>query len=121
MPRYVILAHEWNGLHYDWLFEEGTSLLAWKTAAEPQPGVLEAEALPRHRLLYLDYEGEVSQHRGRVTQWDQGTYEGLWLPDRANQFFLKGHQLKGTLLLQPQHLPVWSLAYQPDNSPTPAP
>ena len=32
------------------------------------------EALPDHRLEYLDYQGPVSKNRGNVFRWDHGWY-----------------------------------------------
>ena len=33
-----------------------------------------AEALPDHRLIYLEYEGPISGDRGTVVAWDRGEY-----------------------------------------------
>ena len=48
-----------------------------KTWALPHPpdlgNEMPCEALPDHRLTYLDYEGPVSGQRGSVTRWDRGT------------------------------------------------
>jgi hypothetical protein len=58
------------------MLETGGVLRTWALAAEPCMGrEIGAEALPDHRLAYLDYEGEVSGGRGRVFRVDQGEYE----------------------------------------------
>jgi hypothetical protein len=52
-----------------------------------------AETLPPHRKAYLNYEGEVSGHRGNVCRIDTGTYAAL-SPD---VFLLDGQIFSGTL------------------------
>lgn len=77
MPRFAILEHDWPTRHWDLLLEHGTILKSWRLLTEPHPGqFVVAEPIADHRLLYLDYEGEVSGDRGTVTQWDTGVYEG---------------------------------------------
>ena len=80
MPRFAVLHHDWPTPHFDFLLEAGGVLRAWRLAAEPVAGKpLAAEANFDHRLIYLDFEGEVSGGRGRVTRWDEGTFE--WVED----------------------------------------
>ncbi len=77
MPRFAILEHDWPTRHWDLLLEHGTNLKSWRLLKAPHPGqFVYAEPIADHRLLYLDYEGEVSGDRGTVTQWDTGVYEG---------------------------------------------
>jgi len=77
MPRYVILRHEKPPeLHFDLMLERDGVLKTWSLAQPPELGVeIEAEALPDHRLAYLDYEGPISGDRGFVTRWDRGNYD----------------------------------------------
>jgi hypothetical protein len=77
MPRFVILRHDSpRGLHWDFLLEMGGVLRAWALSQPPEPNLkLPCEALPDHRLAYLEYEGPISRGRGSVTRWDRGTYE----------------------------------------------
>jgi hypothetical protein len=76
MPRYVILVHDHPFLHWDFLLESGDAALTWRLLEQPRPdAAIQAEALPAHRLRYLDYEGPVSGGRGNVTRWDWGEYE----------------------------------------------
>lgn len=77
MARFALLQHDGHrGLHWDFLLESGQHLEAWSLPSLPQPGLeLICEALPAHRLLYLDYEGEISGDRGSVTRWDHGTFD----------------------------------------------
>jgi DNA polymerase Ligase (LigD) len=90
MPRFVILRHEMppgsgRGTHFDLMFEAGGGLRTWSIPELPVQGqFIQAEALPDHRLAYLDYEGPVSDNRGSVSRVDEGEYEflaesaGLW-------------------------------------------
>jgi DNA polymerase Ligase (LigD) len=76
MPRYVILEHDFPSLHWDLMLESGPILRTWRLAQPPEHDkVLEAELAPDHRLVYLDYEGEISGGRGNVRRWDRGTFE----------------------------------------------
>jgi hypothetical protein len=101
MPRYVVLEHTWNGLHWDVMLECGDHLRTWAVDAPIEPGVdFPARALGDHRLMYLDYEGPVSRDRGEVRAWDQGVYEPIeWASDRV-RVRLQGLQLVGVLELR---------------------
>jgi hypothetical protein len=78
MPnRFVILEHDWNGIHYDVMLQEAGFLRTWRLAAlpstEPQPAI----PLGDHRLIYLDYEGPVSGGRGIVRRVASGEFEAI--------------------------------------------
>jgi len=77
MPRFTILFHDKPGEpHYDLLLEWGDVLRTWAIASPPESDVtLDAQPLPDHRMIYLDYEGEVLGGRGTVEQWDTGQFE----------------------------------------------
>jgi DNA polymerase Ligase (LigD) len=78
MPRFVVLTHDHPLLHWDLMLEQGDCLRTWRLAQPPDAaGSIVAEALPDHRLAYLDYEGPVSGDRGTVQRWDAGAYEIL--------------------------------------------
>jgi hypothetical protein len=96
MPRFVLLEHRWQGIHWDLMLERDTSLRTWAIDAPIGVGIdLPARSLPDHRRLYLDYEGEVSGGRGTVRRLDQGTYTSLeWEPERI-RVVLDGTQLVG--------------------------
>lgn len=74
--RYAILHH--TGVpepHFDLLFETypGSDLTTWRSPVWPILGRATITRLKAHRWLYLDYEGEVSQRRGRVERVAAGT------------------------------------------------
>lgn len=106
MPRFVFLRHEMppdsdRGTHFDLMLEVGEVLRTWSIPELPAPGkLIQAEALPDHRLAYLDYEGPVSGNRGSVSRVDEGEYEvraesaGLW------HVRLAGKGLRGSLELR---------------------
>ncbi len=103
MPRFVILRHDApRGLHYDFMLESGGVLKTWSLPQPPQPGVeIPCEALPDHRLAYLDYEGPVSGDRGSVTRWDCGTYTIERESDEEWLVELEGEQVRGLAILRP--------------------
>ena len=75
LRRFVILKHDHPYMHWDLLLEEEESARAWRLLRKPclcEP--IAAEPLPPHRLLYLDYEGPLSNDRGRVEQFCTGSY-----------------------------------------------
>jgi len=96
MPRFVLLEHLWDGIHWDFMLEDGEALRTWAIDAPIVVGQdLPARALPTHRRIYLEYEGAISGNRGRVRRIDEGTYRcRLWLADRV-RVCLQGAQLVG--------------------------
>lgn len=98
MPRFALLEHRRDGVHYDFLLETepGGLLRTWAIDAEVVAGKdLPARALADHRAVYLDYEGEVSGGRGTVRRLDGGEFEVIeWAGDRV-RVRLAGAQLVG--------------------------
>ena len=108
MARFVILRHDNTaGTHWDFMLEFGPVLRAWALQDEPMMGVpgniIEAAALPDHRLAYLDYEGPVSGGRGRVECCDSGSIQIVEISDEQITVDLAGQKLVGraTLVLLP--------------------
>jgi len=67
--RYVVLHHTGYGPdHFDLLLETspGADLASWRCSDWPLKADSRLTKLPDHRRAYLEYEGEVSNHRGRV-------------------------------------------------------
>ncbi len=96
--RFAILEHHWDGVHWDFVVEDGPALRTWAIDEPPIPGKeLTARALPPHRRIYLDYEGEISGGRGTVGQWDAGTCEVLEWSDEVVRLRLDGRQLVGNV------------------------
>ena len=101
MPRFVLLEHVWNGVHWDLMLEHGEVLRTWAIDSPIVAGQdLPARALPDHRRIYLEYEGEISGNRGHVRRVDTGTYQTLeWSADRV-RVHLAGSQLVGEVELR---------------------
>lgn len=75
MHAYVLLRHDTpeGGWHFDWMLQPAphAPLITFRVMHDPtDPAVHDfpAERLPDHRAAYLDYEGPVSNNRGRVTR-----------------------------------------------------
>ena len=112
MSRFVLLEHQWNGIHYDFMLEIGGALRTWSLGTPISPGVdIAARELPDHRLAYLDYEGPISGDRGVVRRLDRGTFATrTWEFDRI-EVELDGDQLNGPLRLTRGEREVWSLRF----------
>ncbi len=101
MERFVVLEHDWDGVHWDLMLERGEVLRTWAVDAPIVAGVeLPARALADHRRLYLEYEGPISGARGTVKRVEGGRYDVLhWAPDRV-VVRLSGVQLVGEVELR---------------------
>ncbi|MDO4586929.1 MAG: DNA polymerase ligase N-terminal domain-containing protein [Planctomycetia bacterium] len=68
--------------------------------------------LPDHRRIYLTFEGGISNDRGWVQQWDKGDY--ILLKHSATEVVvqLKGHKLRGIVLLISQNDGAWHFFYK---------
>src|SRR5262249_36750432 len=81
--------------------EYGEVLRTWSIEAPVVAGEdLPARALPDHRRIYLDYEGEIARNRGTVRRIDAGVYTAIdWSDDRV-LVRLNGSQLVGEVELR---------------------
>lgn len=106
MPRFVILRHELPPSqdrisHFDFMLEMGSVLRTWSHLEMPAEGTtIRFDALPDHRLAYLEYEGPVSDNRGTVKQVETGHYETVEESETLWRLRLKGRLLCGLLSLQ---------------------
>ncbi len=58
--------------------ERDGTLASWRLLRPVVCGQwIDAERLPDHRMMYLDYEGPVSRDRGTVKRLTGGTYQKL--------------------------------------------
>ena len=113
MPRFVVLRHDGpQGLHWDFMLEMGRGLATWALNREPDaPGPILAEALPEHRLAYLDYEGPLSGDRGAVSRWDRGSYELRIHTDSEVIAALCGEKLAGQAALRCSAAGRWEFSF----------
>lgn len=101
MPRFVVLEHAGNGIHWDVMLERDNALETWAIDQPLQPGTeLPARRLAAHRIAYLDYEGPISRGRGNVRRVAGGIYQLLAWEDSRVLAALRGDQLSGELELR---------------------
>lgn len=92
--RFVVQRHDVKPgeTHFDFMVERGETLVTWKLPAPPADG-LEGERSFDHRAIYLDYEGEISGGRGRVTIVERGEVEDRdGDPDAERYVFVAGER-----------------------------
>lgn len=100
MRRFAILEHRWEGVHWDFLVEDGPALRTWAIDSPiVEDADLPARALPAHRRVYLEYEGEISGGRGVVRRWDEGTCEVVEWGEGRVRLAVRGGQLVGSVEL----------------------
>jgi len=101
MSSFVILHHDSpRGVHFDFMLEIGDALKTWSLPETPVSGVeMTVEALPDHRLAYLDYEGPVSDGRGEVARWDRGSFAIVRQSEAELVVELTGEKLQGQVVL----------------------
>jgi hypothetical protein len=76
MTRYAVLwHHDITEPHFDLLVETrpGSDLATWRSPVWPIESALRITRVKDHRRLYLDYEGELSDWRGRVDRVGGGS------------------------------------------------
>jgi len=102
--RFTLLEHDHpEGRHWDLLLEPPEGELLWCWALDGPPVTsrpIAARRLNDHRPKYLDYEGPISDARGKVHRWDTGTYELLDRNDRQWVLRLAGDQTVGRAVLR---------------------
>ena len=75
--RYVILRHEGvDPPHFDLMFETapGSALATWRAPEWPLRLGTPVTHLPDHRPSFLNYEGQISNHRGWVRRVAAGSH-----------------------------------------------
>ena len=113
MPRFVVLEHRWNGVHWDFMLEQGNILRTWAIDAPIVEGEsLPARALADHRLAYLDDEGPISGSRGEVKRVARGIYEIEVWSDDLIAVTLDSPQLNGKATLSRAAGTDWSFRFE---------
>jgi hypothetical protein len=113
MPRYVILEHDHPHRHWDLMLEAGGVLRTWRLADPPRPGAaVAAEPSFDHRLVYLKYEGPISDGRGSVVRWDAGTFSTEEETAERLLLRLEGERLRGTAVLARAGTGKWAFSLQ---------
>lgn len=128
--RFVFLRHSvpetfqpvtGRGDHFDLMLEPSSEASLWTWAVEQnifnadrKSFRCNADRLPDHRRVYLDFEGAVSGGRGTVKRVASGTFRllessvGLTLAIVAEQ-----DSIAGELVLTPRKDSFWSLEFKP--------
>lgn len=112
MPRYVILEHDWNGIHLDLMLEQGEVLATWRLASLLSDGIQMVDRLPDHRVAYLTYEGDVSGNRGTVRRVAEGRYVAALTNDQCWMLEMQG-TFVGKLNLRHVAGDSWHLEWRP--------
>jgi hypothetical protein len=121
MPRFVVLRHETptgyaREAHFDLMLEQNGVLRTWALEKIPAGGqAVLAEQLADHRLTYLDYEGEISGDRGRVSRVEAGLYELTTVSEAEITAQLTGEKLRGMLKLtrDDKNTHLWRVSFGP--------
>jgi bifunctional non-homologous end joining protein LigD len=92
-------------LHWDFRLERDGVLVSWAVPKGVPPDPKRNHLAVRvedHPLSYIDFAGEIPDGNygaGKVTVWDQGTYEEVKWTDREVQVVLHGSRVEGRHVL----------------------
>jgi hypothetical protein len=112
LPFVIQKHHESRVFHWDLMLHrpvpssgpDDRVLATWQIAVEPVPENLNspiaAKAIQDHRLIYLTFEGLISQNRGYCEIVDRGQYELFVCTENLWRFRLMGRRLTGTFELK---------------------
>jgi len=90
------------------MLEADGVLRTWRLSEPPKPEhPVEAESIGDHRLMYLDYEGEVSGGRGQVRRYDYGTFSWIQYDSNQVQISISGSQTIGRITITDRELSLW--------------
>jgi hypothetical protein len=123
LPFVIQKHHEGRVFHWDLMLHrpvEGAGpndrvLATWQLTVEPVAENLTtpivATAIPDHRRIYLEYEGPISNDRGRCEIVDRGQYELIEYRADLWRVRLMGQRLVGTFELKKNMIDEsWTLA-----------
>ena len=105
--RFAVLKHvRQTDIHWDLLLQlpDRPLLATWQIHLDPaawklQFAVIPAIAIPDHRLIYLDFEGQIPGGRGHVTHVDGGVLKLQSVEENFISGYVQGHNLNGLLTL----------------------
>ena len=115
MPRFVIQQHYCEQqVHWDLMLEHEETLATWQVPAPPSDWPLIkliCRHIFNHRLIYLTYQGPLSDNRGEVQIEAAGTYESIEITENCWRVALNGDKIKGQLELQHLQQDQWQLHF----------
>ncbi len=123
--RFAVLKHvRQTDIHWDLLLQlpDRPLLATWQIRVAPaawnsQFEAIPAIAIPDHRLIYLDFQGEIPGDRGHVTHVDGGVLKLQRAEENFINGYLQGHNLNGPLALtrpktdRPEASQHWQLEF----------
>ena len=123
--RFAVLKHvRQTDIHWDLLLQlpDRPLLATWQIRVDPAAWKRQLHAIPAiaisdHRLIYLDFQGEISGDRGHVTHTDGGLFKLLRAEENFISGYLQGRNLNGLLTLTrmknaaPEALQHWQLEF----------
>ncbi len=116
-PVYKFVVHKHiqaEGTHWDLMLanafaseldeKNSVKLATWKFDVPPvtrnfRPFLI-GKRIFNHRKVYLEYEGIISNNRGRCEIFDRGTYTLVDVRDNLLKIHISGQQLKGLFVLE---------------------
>ena len=115
MPRFVIQQHRVDqSIHWDLMLENQESLATWQVPVHPSDWP-EKKARCRHifdhRLIYLSYQGPLSDNRGDVQIVASGQYLPLETTETRWQVLLRSDKINGQLVLQHFRDDQWQMQF----------
>ena len=108
--QFVILRHEEVAEpHFDLMFETlpGSGLATWRSPVWPIEETIELVRLKEHRRAFLDFQGELTGHRGRVYPLARGTCEVTIGENAIWTIRLLSGTPPGGLVLRPVNAERW--------------
>jgi bifunctional non-homologous end joining protein LigD len=99
--RFTISQHTiGNSPHYDFMLEDIEKLKVWKVNSIDFSQSRSAVASFDHRKIYLDFEGELTNNRGRIKIWDSGLYKVVSWQENEKIVDLQGKKILGVVKLK---------------------
>ena len=82
------------------MLEAEEILKTWRIPNPPDQSPQTIEQIQDHRMIYLQYEGEISGNRGYVKIWDKGEYVTRTWSAQLIAIQLSGERLKGNYYIK---------------------
>lgn len=118
--RFVIQEHQKDqDVHWDLMLAESEHLATWQISVRPaQWGEIPipCQKIFDHRLMYLSYEGALSENRGQVRIVASGIYLPILLSENQWHVRLESDSISGNLVLETIREDQWELTFQGDTA-----
>ncbi|MCP4712943.1 MAG: hypothetical protein GY869_30310 [Planctomycetes bacterium] len=115
MPRFVIQQHTCEQqVHWDLMLDKDGELATWQVLIEPTSWGFEpilCRHIFNHRLIYLTYQGELTNNRGYVRIAAQGEFHTEEFTENYWRLSLTGDKIMGVLELRRLEGNQWQLNF----------